>query len=431
MEKTILHLDMNAFFASVEQAANPSLRGKPIAVGGGIKKGSVVAACSYEAKAYGVKNGMSTWEARKLCPDLIVVIGDMTKYIYTSKVFTRMLIKYTDLVEVFSIDEAFVDITETMERFGGAVALAKDIKKRIRERFGLTCSIGIGPNKLMAKLAGELQKPDGLVILRKEDIPEKIKDIPVKELCGVGRKMEVYLAELGIRTIGQLNRYPRERLVKRFGMAYGEQLWQMGQGQGSSSVLPYYHETEARSMGHSYTLPKFTNDMDEVKGYLLRLSEQVGRRLRRDDYRGNVVHASLGFGDFNYWGKQKKTEDYIDDGYKIFNVAEKLIKNPLLATPDSSHLPLNKGEMSAEGGQRRLNKGVRFVGVSVSNLIHSLDQVCIFEAEEKKKAALKAMDEVNDRFGEFTVERAGIMQTALQGKVGMVSNRTYNFHASV
>jgi DNA polymerase-4 len=391
---------MNAFFASVEQAANPALRGRPIAVGGGIKKGSVVAACSYEAKAFGVKNGMSTWDAKKLCPNLIVVIGDMTKYIYTSKVITRMLVDYTDLVEVFSIDEAFMDISLTKDQFGGESALARDIKKRIKKRFGLTCSIGIGPNKLMAKLAGELQKPDGLVIIRREDIPEKIKDIPVKELCGVGRKIEVYLAELGIKTIGDLNRYPRGKLVKRFGIVYGEQLWQMGQGNGSTIVLPYYHETEAKSMGHSYTLPKFTNDMNEVKGYLLRLSEQVGRRLRRDNYRGNVIHLSLGFGDFNYWGRQKKIEDHIDDGYQIFQVAERILY---------------------EG------RGFRFVGVSVSGLIHNLDQVCIFESDEKKKRMLKAMDEVNDRFGEFTVERAGIMNTVLQKKTGMVSSRSYGY----
>jgi DNA polymerase-4 len=395
---------MNAFFASVEQAANPTLRGRPIAVGGGIKKGSVVAACSYEAKAFGVKNGMSTWEARKLCPDLITVIGDMTKYVYTSKVITKMLVDYTDQVEVFSIDEAFMDLTDTYThtRFGGATEIARDIKRRINDRFGLTCSIGIGPNKLMAKLAGELQKPDGLVILRPEDIPEKIKDVPVKELCGVGRKIEKYLAEMGIKTIGELNKYPREKLVKRFGMAYGEQLWQMGQGQGSSVVLPYYHESEAKSMGHSYTLPKFTRDMDEVKGYLLRLSEQVGRRLRRDNYQGNVIHLSLSFGDYKFWGRQKKVEDYVDDGYRIFKISEKIFNNA-----------------------RITDYALRFVGVSVSNLRHNLDQLCVFESDENKKKVLRAMDEVNDRFGEFTVERAGIMNTVLQKKTGMVSSRVY------
>ena len=392
---TILHLDMNAFFAAVEQAANPSLRGKPIAVGGGIKKGSVVAAASYEAKALGVKTAMPTWEARKICPNLIVIIGDMTKYIYTSKVITNMMIDYTDLVEVFSIDEAFMDLSHC-----DAVNVAKELKRRIWNRFKLTCSIGIGPNKLMAKLAGELQKPDGLVVLKPEDIPSKIKNVPVKELCGVGRKMEVYLAELGVKTFLDLNQYPREKLIKRFGQAYGEQLWQMGQGQGSEHVRPYYHETEAKSMGHSYTLPKFTHDMDKVKGYLLRLCEQVGRRLRRDNYKARVIHASLGFGNYKFWGKQKKTEDYLDDGYKIFQIAEKLIGN--------------------------FTEPIRFVGISASNLVHNLDQICLFEQEEKQKDLLKAVDQVNNRFGEFTIERAAIMTTTLQGKTGMVAPKLYD-----
>ena len=325
-DKIILHVDMNSFFASVEQAANPALRGKPIVVGGGIEKSSVVAAASYEAKAYGVKNGMATWEAKKLCPNLIIVIGDMTKYIHTSREITGMLIRYTDLVEVFSIDEAFLDVTDTKDRFGGEIRIAKSIKRWIRERFNLTCNIGIGPNKLMAKLAGELKKPDALIVLREEDIPHKIENVAVSELCGVGRKLEQYLMEMGIKTFGDLNRYPREKLVKRFGSACGEHLWQMGQGKDDSPVLPYHHESSAKSMGHSYTLPKFTTDMDEVKGYLLRLAEQVGRRLRRDNYRGNVIHVSLGFGNFNFWGKQRKVEDYLDDGYEIYRVGEKLME---------------------------------------------------------------------------------------------------------
>lgn len=409
MSRTILHLDMNSFFASVEQAANPALRGKPIVVGGGIEKSSVVAAASYEAKAYGIKNGMPTWEAKKLCPHLIVVIGDMTKYVHTSREITRMLVRYTDLVEVFSIDEAFLDVTDTKDRFGGEIAIAKSIKGWIRKKFNLTCNIGIGPNKLMAKLAGELKKPDALIVLREEDIPSKIENVPVSELCGVGRKLEQYLAEMGIKTFGDLNRCPREKLVKRFGIACGERLWQMGQGKDSSPVLPYYHETEAKSMGHSYTLPKFTTDMNEVKGYLLRLSEQVGRRLRRDNYRGNVIHVSLGFGNFNFWGKQKKIKDCIDDGYEIYKVAERLIDEGRWTKPC---LPAGRD-------------AIRFVGISVSNLIHNLDQVCIFELDENKKKIIKAMDEVNDRYGEFTVERAGVMNTVLHGKTGMVSPRKY------
>ncbi|OGC10528.1 hypothetical protein A3D23_04260 [candidate division WOR-1 bacterium RIFCSPHIGHO2_02_FULL_53_26] len=405
--RTILHIDMNSFFASVEQAANPFLRGKPIVVGGGIEKHSVVAAASYEAKARGIKNAMSTWEAKRLCPEIIIVIGDMNKYIHTSKEITRMLVRYTDLVEIFSIDEAFLDVTDTKDRFGGEIAIAKSIKQWIRERFHLTCNIGIGPNKLMAKLAGELKKPDGLIVLRPEDIPGKIDKVKVSELCGVGQKLEIYLAQMGIRTIGELNRCPREKLVKRFGAVSGEHLWHMGQGLDNSPILPYYHEREAKSMSHAYTLPRFTTDMGEVKNYLLRLAEQVGRRLRRDRCKGNVVHASLGFGDYQFWGKQKKLEDYLDDGYEIFKIAERI-------------LDLESRTWSVE-------HRIRFVGVSVSNLIHNLDQVSLLPQKEANKKVLKAVDEINDRFGEFTVERAAIMGTVLRKKTGMVSSRSYRY----
>jgi len=407
MNRTILHVDMNAYFASVEQAANPFLRGKPIAVGGGAGgKRTVVAACSYEAKAKGVDNAMPAWEAKKICPDLIMVAGDMNKYIYTSSEIIKILKEYTDLVEVFSIDESFLDVTDTKERFGGEIKIAKDIKRRIRERFHLTCNIGIGPNKLLAKLAGELKKPDALIILRPEDIPNKVAEVKVSKLCGVGRKLEQYLAEMGIKTFGDLHHYPREKLIKRFGIVSGEHLWHMGQGRDDSPVAPSYFEETAKSMGHSYTLPKFTADMNEVKGYLLRLAEQVGRRLRRDHYRGNIIHVSLGFGSFQFWGKQKKIEDYIDDGYEIYRTAAKIIDS----RPET-----------------RDRQQIRFVGVSVSGLIRNLDQVSLLPQRESNKMLLNAVDEVNDRYGEFTVERAAIMNTVLQKKTGMVSSRSYNY----
>ena len=354
--RTILHVDMNAYFASVEQASNPLLRGKPIAVGGGTGgKRTVVAACSYEAKARGVENAMPAWEAKKVCPDLIMVGGDMNKYIHTSCEVMKILREYTPLVEVFSIDEAFMDVTDTAERFGGAVAVAKEIKRRIRERFRLTCNIGVGPNKLLAKLAGELKKPDALIILRTEDIPDKIAGVKVGKLCGVGRKLEQYLAEMEIKTCGDLYRAAREELTRRFGAACGEHLWRMGQGKDESQVCSGEVKTEAKSMGHSYTLPRLTSSLDEVKGYLLRLSEQVGRRLRLGKCRGNVVHVSVGFDQYQFWGKQKKVEDYLDDGYDIYKTAEKLIES--------------------EKGTWRKTRGFRFVGVTVSSLLHEVGMV--------------------------------------------------------
>jgi len=420
--RSILHVDMNAYFASVEQAANPYLRGKPIAVGGGAGgKRSVVAACSYEAKARGIDNAMPAWEALKICPDLIMVAGDMNKYIYTASEIIKIFREYTDQVEVFSIDESFLDVTDTKERFGGEIAIAKEIKRRIREKFHLTCNIGIGPNKLLAKLAGELKKPDALIILRPEDIPGKVKEVKVSKLCGVGRKLEQYLGGMRIKTLGDLNLYPREKLVKRFGIVYGEHLWQMGQGSDDSPVAPAGYSEDAKSMGHSYTLPGFTNDMNEVKGYLLRLAEQVGRRLRRDHYRGNIVHVSIGFGSYQFWGKQRKIEDYIDDGYEIYKVAEKLIDNPHPLNPPL-HLRWRGGNPNV------VREGVRFVGVSVSGLLHNLDQVSLLPQRESNKMLLKAVDEVNDRYGEFTVERAAIMSTVIEHKSGYVPARSFRGH---
>jgi DNA polymerase-4 len=259
----------------------------------------------------------------------------------------------------------------------------------------------------MAKFAGELKKPDALMILRPEDIPEKVNDVEVSKLCGVGRKLEVYLAELGIRTFGDLNQYPREKLVKRFGMAYGEHLWQMGQGHDDSPVMPYWHETPAKSVGHSYCLPRATRDINEVKSYLLRLSESTGRRMRRGGYAGNIVHVSIGFGGFKFWGRQKKLGEHINDGYDIYKSAESILDNDLIAkTP----IPRD---------------GIRFVGISMSGLTCNQDQISIFETKENKKKALKAMDDINDRYGEFTVERASIMNTVLQKKTGMVTSGLY------
>ena len=346
---------------------------------------------------------MPAWEAKKICPDLIIVGGDMNKYIYTSSEIMKILREYTPLVQVFSIDEAFMDVSETKQRFGGEINIAKNIKRRIRERFKITCSIGIGANKLIAKLAGELKKPDGLTTLWPQDIPEKIKGLRVSELCGIGRRMEKHLNDMGIKTFLDLHKASRTALVKRFGAAYGEQLYHMGQGIDNSEVTPGNVEESAKSMGHSYTMPKFTTDVEEVKRYLLRLSEQVGRRLRRDNYKGNIVHLSLGFGNFKFWGKQKKLEDHVDDGYELYKAAEKLLSTSPIKEP------------------------CRFVGISVSGLIHKIEQISLFKEKERDKKLLATMDAINNRYGDFKIERLAILETVLQKKTGMAAPREYKF----
>lgn len=213
-ERVIMHLDANAFFASVEQQANPELRGKPIAVIG--RGRTIVTTASYEARAFGVKTGMNTWQAKQACPHIIFVVGDNRKYTYTSAEIMKMMLDYTPLVEVFSIDEAWMDTTHSLAIFGSAENIAYQLKARIRHRFGITCSIGIAPNKLLAKLASDMKKPDGLTVIPPEEVPHILEQMPVQELCGIGKKMERHLLMMGIRTCGELGRYPVERLTRKF-----------------------------------------------------------------------------------------------------------------------------------------------------------------------------------------------------------------------
>src|SRR5512136_1006250 len=227
-QRTIMHIDMNAFFASVEQQCNPHLRGKPIAVIGSAKR-TVITTSSYEARAYGVKTGMNVYEAKQRCPHLILVIGDNRKYTWTSSQIIKIFKEFTPQVEVFSIDEAFLDVTGSLRLFGSAERIAYLIKAGIRHQFGITCSIGIAPNKLLAKLASDMQKPDGLTVIRPEEVSRILETVPVKDLCGVGRKTARQLALYGITSCGDLGRFPVGVLRQRFGVI-GERLQQMGRG---------------------------------------------------------------------------------------------------------------------------------------------------------------------------------------------------------
>lgn len=187
-----MHLDLNAFFASVEQQADPELQGKPIAVVGGSGR-TVITTSSYEARAFGVKTGMAKWEALRCCPQLIIVVGDNKKYTYTSSRIFEMMRDYTPQVEVFSIDEAWLDVTHSLSIFGTPERIAYLLKARIKESFGITCSIGIAPNKLLAKLASDMQKPDGLTTIPPDEVSRILERMPIKELCGIGKKMERHL----------------------------------------------------------------------------------------------------------------------------------------------------------------------------------------------------------------------------------------------
>jgi DNA polymerase-4 len=377
-QRTILHVDMNAFFASVEQQANPALRGKPIAVVGGGGR-TVITTSSYEARAKGVKTGMAIWEGKRCCPELIIVVGDNRKYTHTSTKINEIFRDFTPEVEAFSIDESWLDVTHSLGIFGSAINIAYLIKSRIRHSFGITCSIGIAPNKLLAKLASDMQKPDGLTVIESESVAGVLERMPIKELCGIGRKMERHLNMMSIYTCGELGRCDENRLTRRFGII-GKRLQEMGQGIDNSAVVMFGKQDDVKSVGHSRTLERDISDPGEIRRFLLQLSEMVGSRSRRYNLCGKTIHLYVRYADFfSSWGKQTTLKNYINLSDEIYKTALSIIDTVKLEQP------------------------VRLLGVSLSNLKHQAEQLPLFENERKKLFASQAMDKVNDRFGAMAV----------------------------
>ena len=386
-ERVIFHVDMNAFFASVEQRYNPALRGRPIVVCGNPKKRTVVAACSYEAKAYGIKNGMSVVEARQLCPHVILVGGNPEKYVDIARHIFAILAEVTPEIEVFSIDEAFLDVTHASAAVRSTPEdVARRLKQRIRQQYGLTCSAGIGPNKLIAKVASNLQKPDGLVRIRQAEVPALMARLPIEDLCGVGEKLKAYLNDLGIITCADLGRAPEGLLTARFGII-GRSLKRMGQGIDHSPVMSVGAEALVKSMGHAYTLPRDTSDEGEIQGTLLRLAEQVARRLRADRYQGRTIGLTIRYTDFTTILHHRTIPYPTDTGLIIYRVAMGLFHE--YCEP--------------------LAHRVRLVGVGVSNLTRGQRQLSFLDEERRLERLDRCLDRVCDRFGEFTLVRASAL----------------------
>jgi DNA polymerase-4 len=373
-----MHIDMNAFFASVEQQANPELRGKPIAVVGGHGR-TVITTSSYEARAKGVKTGMAIWEGKRTCPELIVVVGDNKKYTYTSTKINEIFRVYTPEVEAFSIDESWLDVTHSLSIFASAENIAYLIKARIKHLFGITCSIGIAPNKLLAKLASDMHKPDGLTIIEPCNVTRILEHMPINELCGIGKKMQRHLNMMSIYTCGELGRCDEARLTNKFGII-GRRLRQMGQGIDNSPVVQLADEGDVKSVGHSRTLERDIEDPVEIRRFLLQLSEMVGSRARRYNVSGKTIHLYVRYADFfSSWGKQTTLKNYINLSDEIYRAALGILNTVELEQP------------------------VRLLGISLSNLKHQAEQLPLFEDERKKLFAIQAMDTINDRFGRMSV----------------------------
>jgi len=390
-KRIIMHIDMNSYFATVEQQSNPLLRGKPICVAGKSlnSERTVCCAASVEAKKFGLKSGMGVWEAKNLCPNITIVTADYLKYQFISQKFIRLLENYTPLIEVFSIDEAFLDLTGQIDSLEEVIPIAMEIKSRLKEEIGdyLTCSVGISTNKLMAKLASEKVKPDGLTLIREDEIKKILLKTPIEELCGIGRRLEPRLNALGIKTAGELGCFSTESLTRLFGPHLGQKLSQMGKGIDSSPVVPYYEMPPEKSFGHSYTLPKDISQLKEINKVLLKLAEKVGRRMRQAKAMGRTIYLYVRF--FDRTGKSMRItiSTFTNDGFQIYLLAKNLLKKCFTGKP------------------------IRLIAVSMTNIKPSKNiSQAVLPLDQQNDHILKMLDKINNRYGEFTIFRANLTQ---------------------
>lgn len=345
-ERRIIHVDMDAFFASIEQKRHPELRGKPVIVGGRGNPFSrgVVSAASYEARAYGIRSAMPLREAYRRCPHAIFLPVDFEEYERVSRKIMNILRTYTDILEPVSLDEAFLDVSH-IER--APVDIARDIKKKIKEETGLTASIGIGPNKLIAKIASDMDKPDGLTEIKKEDIPAKIFPLPVSRLWGVGKKTEKRLQEMGIYTIGDLAHTPLERLILTFGKIIGYSLYQHAHGIDYSPVITTW---ERKSISREVTYQRDMQDMEVIKHTITYLAQDISTSLMEEGYRGRTVTLKIRFKDFTTHTRSKTLPCYIFTDEKIRDIAYELLS------------------------RFKWDKKVRLVGIRISNLKKDMEK---------------------------------------------------------
>ncbi|MBI3399556.1 MAG: DNA polymerase IV [Deltaproteobacteria bacterium] len=302
---SIIHIDMDAFFASVELKKSPELKGKPIIVGGDgdpAKRG-VVSAASYEARKFGIRSGMPLRTAYKRCPQAIFLPVDFEAYENESEKFMSIIREYTPLIESFGLDEAFMDVTECGK---SSLDIAREIKKRIKEELGLTASVGIAPNKLLAKMASDMNKPNGFTVIREKDIEKMLSPLSVRKLWGVGEKTESRLHEMGIKTIGDLAKLPVQHLESNFGKSFGRMLYEYSHGMDDSPVVPFY---EPSSFSREVTFQQDTRDLYLIKETLFELAKDVVGGMKHDKYKAKTVTLKIRYKDFHTITRAKSVEE--------------------------------------------------------------------------------------------------------------------------
>ena len=379
----ILHIDMDAFFASVEQLDHPAYRGRCVIVGG-IGQRGVVSTASYEARRFGVHSAMPMFQARKCCPHAIFVRPRMKRYRAVSGRVMAILEGFTPLVEQVSIDEAFLDVRGCERLCGPAEAIARKIKAAVQAQVSLTCSVGAAPVKFLAKIASDMGKPDGLTVIRPGDVPTVIAGLPIDRVPGVGRAALTRLAPLGVRTLGDVAGLSQAILERRLGK-FGRRLAALARGEDPSPVVPH---SDPKSISAEATLPADTDNRADLNGLLLSHAADVARQLRRQGLRARTVVLKLKHDDFRQVTRSRTLETATQSSATLYQAAAALL------------------------AEYRLQRPVRLVGVGAAGLVPASQpvQADLFSGARRADAVWekvdRAMDAIADRFGPGAVRRA-------------------------
>jgi DNA polymerase-4 len=382
----ILLVDMDAFFASVEQMRHPNLRGQPVIVCGDPQRRGVVTAASYEARPSGVRAGMPLQEARRLCPEAHYVEGNPETYVALSLKLLDLYLSYTPDVEPFSVDEAFLGFQGARDSLEHATGIAREIQAAIEQRFQLGATIGVGPSKLIAKMASGVQKPRGITAFDVEAFQRHFWPLEVQQLWGVGPQLATRMRSLGIQTVGELAHASIETLKAAFGII-GPQMHEAAHGHDDTPLVPYHQGVDSKSMGHEVTLSTDCLDPVYLESMLLRLSDQVGRRLRGEGYVGRTVCLKLRNGSFETRMRQTTLPHFTADHRLIFETATRLLQEVWKGDP------------------------VRLIGVSLSGLgrLERNDQSELFTTHDRQQRLRDALDRVRDKLGEASLVPAGTL----------------------
>lgn len=387
----IIHVDMDAFYASIEQRDHPELRGKPVIVGGSSGNRGVVSAASYEARVFGVRSAMPSVTARRLCPQAIFLPVRMRHYAQISKQIREIFFSFTPLVEPLSLDEAFLDVRGCEGLFGPPPAIGRQIKERIWQETRLVASVGIAPNKFLAKLASDHGKPNGFVVLHDNEIHAFLDPLPVGRLWGVGAKGEERLHRLGLRTVGQLAGLSEEILAAQFGDV-GRHLWQLAHGMDGRDVVP---DREAKSISTETTFAVDVGDRELLRIWLLDLVDHLGTRLRRADVRARTLEMKLRSSDFHTVNRRQALPEPTNHTDLLWREAARLFEKSL--KPEL--LPL------------------RLLGVGASKLIraHAI-QPSLFDAQgnAKRTAIDQTVDGIRGRFGTDAIRRGSMLDPRMK-----------------